>query len=85
MKKQLSALRSLSESLDVPSRQVFIEVLVVETDVRKSMDFGLQWAAGGTYDNRVGFGTGNFPNHANNSSPFAGTMQGIARAALHQA
>jgi len=70
----LASLKNLIESLDVPSRQVFIEVLVIETDVRKSMDFGLQWAAGGVYKNRVGFGTGNFP--ASGSS-FGETVQGL--------
>lgn len=39
-------LLELISSLDVPLRQVFIEVLVVETDVRSSSDFGLEW--GGT-------------------------------------
>ena len=37
------------------------------------MEFGLQWAAGGQFQNKVGFGVGNFaPNSA-----FANTMQGI--------
>ena len=54
-----AAMRSI-ENLDIPLRQVFIEVLVVETDVKKSMEFGLQWAAGGQIQNKVGFGTGNF-------------------------
>jgi type II secretory pathway component GspD/PulD (secretin) len=66
-------LRSLIDDLDKPLRQVFIEVLVVETDVKKGMEFGLQWAAGGQFQNKVGFGTGNF---APNSS-FASTMQGV--------
>lgn len=48
----------LIDSLDVPLRQVFIEVLVIETDARKSSEFGLQWGAGGVIDNRIGFGTG---------------------------
>jgi type III secretion protein C len=75
----LDSLKKLINSLDVPARQVFIEVLVVETDVRKSMDFGLQWVAGGEYRNKVGFGTGNFPplNNRNPSNPFAGTVQGV--------
>jgi type III secretion protein C len=36
-------LLDLIQELDVPLRQVFIEVLVVETDVRTSSDFGLEW------------------------------------------
>src|SRR5579862_5528910 len=66
-------LRSLIEDLDKPLRQVFIEVLVVETDVKKSMEFGLQWAAGGQFQSKVGFGLGNFAPNSN----FSSTMQGI--------
>lgn len=72
----LVSLKKLVASLDVPLRQVFIEVLVIETDVRKSMEFGLQWALGGQIENKVGFGMGNFPVNGGNT-PFAGTMQGI--------
>ncbi len=71
----LSGLKKLIESLDIPLKQVFIEVLVIETDVRKSMDFGLEWAAGGQYQNKVGFGVGNFP--PKHSNGFARTLQGI--------
>jgi type II secretory pathway component GspD/PulD (secretin) len=69
----LGKLRTLIEDLDKPLRQVFIEVLVVETDVKKSMEFGLQWAAGGQFQNKVGFGLGNFAP----GSSFAGAMKGI--------
>lgn len=73
----LEKLNKLIESLDLPLRQVFIEVLVIETDVKKSMDFGLQWAAGGQYQNKVGFGVGNFAPHHGHAGHFASTMQGI--------
>ena len=74
----LQQLNKLVESLDVPLRQVFIEVLVIETDVKKSMDFGLQWAAGGQYNNKLGFGIGNFaPGSHHGAGGFASAMQGI--------
>ena len=66
----------LIQSLDVPKKQVFIEVLVIETDVRKGLDFGLEWAAGGQYRNKFGYGIGNFP-ATPKQAPFAQTMQGI--------
>jgi type II secretory pathway component GspD/PulD (secretin) len=73
----LQKLNKLVESLDMPLRQVFIEVLVIETDVKKGMEFGLQWGAGGQFSNRVGFGVGNFsPSHGQHGT-FASTMQGI--------
>lgn len=72
----LQKLSKLVESLDMPLRQVFIEVLVIETDVKKSMDFGLQWAAGGKLSDKVGFGVGGFA-PAPQGNSFATTMQGI--------
>lgn len=73
----LRKLSQLIDSLDIPLKQVFIEVLVVETDVKKSMEFGLQWAAGGQYQNQFGFGVGNFAPSKGSVGPFATTMQGI--------
>ncbi len=73
----LQKLSKLVDSLDIPLRQVFIEVLVIETDVKKSMEFGLQWAAGGQYMNKMGFGFGNFAPGSQAPGSFASTMQGI--------
>lgn len=50
----LESLKSLIASLDSPLRQVFIEILVIETDVRKGVDFGLQWGARGKFSRAVG-------------------------------
>ncbi len=72
----LEALKKLVGSLDVPLRQVFIEVLVVETDMKKASEFGLEWALGGRYKDKIGFGTGNFP-ASTTPAPFAKTMQSI--------
>lgn len=73
----LQKLNKLVESLDMPLRQVFIEVLVIETDVKKGLEFGLQWAAGGQFSNKMGFGFGNFSPSHGQSATFASTMQGI--------
>jgi len=73
----LDKLRRLVDTIDIPLRQVFIEVLVIETDVKKGMDFGLQWAAGGQFQNKVGFGMGNFAPMQGQVGAFANTMQGI--------
>lgn len=73
----LQRLQKLIESLDIPLRQVFIEILVIETDVKKGMEFGLQWAASGQLNSKVGFGVGNFAPIQGQVSPFAATMQGI--------
>lgn len=67
----LKAVKELIQSIDTELRQVYIELLVIETDSRNSHDFGLQWGAGGNYKSRVGFGQGQFnPNPGGGSSPF---------------
>jgi len=71
----LAAVKQLMQSLDIQLKQVFIEVLVVETDAKKSLDFGLQWAAGGKYKDSVGMGMGNFT--PGNKSNFPLTFQSI--------
>ena len=73
--ESLQAVKQLIQSLDIQLKQVFIEVLVVETDAQKSLDFGLQWAAGGKYKDSVGMGTGNFS--PNKQSNFPLTFQSI--------
>lgn len=73
----LEKLNRLVSSLDAPLRQVFIEVLVIETDLRKSMEFGLQWAGGGQLQSKLGFGGGSFAPHSQAPNSFASTMQGI--------
>ncbi len=50
----------LIKSLDKPQKQVFIEVLVLETRVKDNMEFGLEWAGKGSIDNKLNFGIGNF-------------------------
>lgn len=74
--ESLKSVKELLKSLDAPLRQVFIEVLVIETDTRHSSDFGLQWAAGGQIKEGLGFGMGNFP-PSKTPGPFALTFQGI--------
>ncbi len=76
-KETLTRVAKLVEDLDQPLKQVFIEILVVETDVRKSMDFGLQWTIGGVHDGHVGGGMGNFPKSSFGPSRFAEAVQSI--------
>lgn len=74
----LSSLRKLIDRLDIPLRQVFIEILVIETDVKKSTEFGLQWSLGAKYQNRLGLGAGNFVPEHSSAGSFANTMQSIS-------
>lgn len=54
------SLDKLIKTLDVPRRQVFIEVVVLETDAKKNTEFGLQWVGGGKFKDKIAFGAGNF-------------------------
>lgn len=79
----LTKLKELVGSLDVPLKQVFIEVLVVSTSVTNSQNFGLQWGGQIQYMNKTAGGVTNFPG-ANNlagspaSNALAGSLQPIS-------
>lgn len=49
----LNRLRDLIKSLDLPLKQVFIEMLVIETNLLNALEFGLEW--GGKYKYRNKF------------------------------
>ena len=57
----LAKLKELIESIDIPLRQVFIEVLVIETTLLNSQNFGLQWGSQLQYLNKTVGAGGNFP------------------------
>jgi type III secretion protein C len=71
----LHAVKQLIQTLDIQLRQVFIEVLVIETDARKTHEFGLQWA--GKYKDKVGFGTGGYAQTGGGPSPFQLAFQNM--------
>jgi len=65
----LGKLKDLIQNLDIPLRQIFIEVLVIETSVTNTHNFGLQWGGRMQYLNRFGAASGNFPLSSANSTP----------------
>jgi type II secretory pathway component GspD/PulD (secretin) len=78
----LVKLKDLIQNLDVPLRQVFIEVLVIQTSLLNTQDFGLMWGGQAQYFNKATLGTGNFPLSATQgsstpTSTFPTTLQGI--------
>ncbi|OGN53468.1 MAG: hypothetical protein A2Z85_03675 [Chlamydiae bacterium GWA2_50_15] len=75
--ESIQGVKKLIESLDTALKQVFIEILVIETDVSRAFEFGLQWAGGGKVGNNLGMGAGGFP-RTGGTAPFADTMQGIS-------
>ncbi len=68
----VARLRSLITKLDAPLRQVFIEVLVIETSLSNSQSFGLEWGSKGQVKNKFGWGTGNFIQQPDGSSVATG-------------
>lgn len=68
----LVKLQNLIENLDVPLKQVFIEVLILQTTLLNAQDIGLQWGGRLQLFNKVAAGTGLAPqqNPLSNSPPF---------------
>jgi type III secretion protein C len=69
-------IQRLIKSLDAPQKQVFIEVLVIETDGKEASEFGLEWGASGKYKNNLGLGIGNFAHGPGNV--LANTLQNMS-------
>jgi type III secretion protein C len=69
-------IQRLIKSLDTAQKQVFIEVLVIETDAKEASEFGLEWGASGHFKNKLGLGLGNFSNGPGNL--LAQSLQGMS-------
>jgi len=78
--KTVQSLDKLIRTLDIPRRQVFIEVLVLETDSKKTTEFGLDWVGGGKFKDKVSFGAGNFSGRCNG---FVDSAKGVNRGDGH--
>ncbi len=50
----LTRLRELIKNLDIPLKQVYIEMLVLETTLTNALQFGLEWGANYKYRNKFG-------------------------------
>jgi type II secretory pathway component GspD/PulD (secretin) len=50
----LTRLKELIKNLDIPLKQVFIEMLVIETTLINTLNFGLEWGANYKYRNKFG-------------------------------
>lgn len=76
----LAKLKNLIENIDTPLPQIFIEVLVIETDLTNTLEFGLRWGSQGNYRNKLGYSTGAFPQYTSGTDPlgsFNTAIQGI--------
>lgn len=53
-KEEYTVLEEVIKQLDIPRRMVYLEALIMEVDADKTFDVGVQWAAGGTFDDGTG-------------------------------
>lgn len=74
----LAKLKDLITNIDIPLQQVFIEVLVIETDVTNALTFGLRWGSQGKYRNKFSYGTGNFPTVTGTTDPLGAFNTNLA-------
>ncbi len=66
----LGKLKELIKSIDIPLKQVFVEILVIETQNADTLEFGLHWGSQGNYRNKFSYGGYNQPvNTTNNPDP----------------
>jgi type III secretion protein C len=64
--------------VDRPLRQVFIEILVINTSLNDSTTFGLSWQNKGTIDDKFGYSLGNLaPESSSPAIPFASNLAKI--------
>ena len=70
----LEKLKELIRNLDIPLKQVFFEVLIIETTLANTQDFGLQWGSKFQYLNKFSGATGNFPPPPVSGAPISSTI-----------
>ncbi|VHO04195.1 secretin N-terminal domain-containing protein [Candidatus Rhabdochlamydia sp. T3358] len=73
----LIKLKELIQNLDTPLKQVFIEVLVIETRLSNAQNFGLQWGSKMQYLDKAAVGFGNFPVAVPPPTQFGGNLQTV--------
>jgi type III secretion protein C len=79
----LTKLRELIESIDQPLKQVFIEILVVQSNNTDDLEFGLSWGSQGAVHNRFSWGggnwsTGDIATDGSTNGTFPGAFQNIS-------
>ncbi len=76
----LGKLKELIKSIDIPLKQVFVEILVIETQNADTLEFGLHWGSQGVYRNKFSYGTyGNPINTSNNKDPLVSFNESVQR------
>ncbi|MEZ5315322.1 MAG: type II secretion system protein GspD [Chlamydiales bacterium] len=69
----------LLDDLDQPPKQVYIEVLIIDTTLQNSLDFGVQWIALGDEQNKLAYASGLLGNSPPNPNLQGGSIPPGAR------
>ena len=64
---------NLLKELDTAPKQVFVEVLIIDTSLSNSLDFGVQWIALGDEQNKLAYASGLLSNSPPNPNLQGGT------------
>jgi type II secretory pathway component GspD/PulD (secretin) len=74
----LTRLRELLKNLDIPLKQVFIEILVLQTSLTNAVDFGLEWGGKLKYKNKFSGSFNNLlPTDTVSTGSFSSNLQDI--------
>lgn len=74
----LTKLRELIKNLDIPLKQVFIEMLVLQTSLTNAVDFGLEWGGKIKYKNKFSGSFNNLlPTDTVSNGTFSSNLQNI--------
>ncbi len=63
-KDEYMVLEDVIKKLDIPRRMVYLEALIMEVDADKSLEIGVEWAAGGTFADATGVAVTGFSGEA---------------------
>ncbi len=75
----LTRLRELIKNLDIPLKQVYIEMLMIETTLNNALQFGLEWGANYKYRDKFSTNTYNTPpSTATSADQFITNLSGLS-------
>jgi len=81
----LDKIQALIKKIDIPLQQVFLEVLVINTSLQESLNFGIRWGGAGNLFGKATSSLGLFPSVAsdtNEMNNFGSTIQGAVKGTL---
>lgn len=81
----LDKIQALIKKIDIPLQQVFLEVLVINTTLQESLNFGIRWGGAGNLFGKATTSLGLFPSIASDTTQmnnFGSTIQGAVKNTL---